>query len=134
MYLMQRIPLRSMMARTTAIQTLNKPTSLSSSTSSSTLRLFSAQSDSAMAGLRHVLEEYRASHYSYEIPTRFNKDLVRAAVRESTNGGVQLEGLEKVLSNIGVDERVHKQDLQILFQEEGDSNGHISADRLLRIL
>uniref|UniRef100_A0A7S2Y913 Uncharacterized protein n=1 Tax=Entomoneis paludosa TaxID=265537 RepID=A0A7S2Y913_9STRA len=85
--------------------------------------------------LRGVLEEYRQDNYSYEVPMRFKKELVAAACqKQAPQEGVRVEGLQQVLSNIGLQDRISPGELKVIFQEEGDASGTIAADRLVRML
>mmetsp|Transcript_20659 Transcript_20659/g.26658 ORF Transcript_20659/g.26658 Transcript_20659/m.26658 type:complete len:117 (+) Transcript_20659:126-476(+) len=106
---------------------------LSNSLAITSTRCLSTEVKSAAIGLRTALEEYRQTNYSYEVPTRFKKDIVAAACRTG-NTGVRLEGMQMVLSNLGLKDRVSQVDLQLLFDQEGDATGVINADRMFRIL
>ena len=69
--------------------------------------------------------------YTQELPTRFKKDIAKAAVEHDDK--VALGGLERVLSNIGLNERMTKKDLELIFQEVG-SNGEMPANRFISII
>mmetsp|Transcript_444 Transcript_444/g.1240 ORF Transcript_444/g.1240 Transcript_444/m.1240 type:complete len:200 (+) Transcript_444:110-709(+) len=121
-------------------------------TSSSTNRHTSSSSETHRHQLRNVLEEYQLNHHTYEIPTRFKKDIVvaacetkqQAASKNNNNTGkqrrsrhdvVRLEGLEAVLKNIGVQDRISHGDWEQMYrQETGAASGAIEADRLRRML
>jgi hypothetical protein len=117
--------------------------------SSPTRRALSTNGSMALLRLRTALEEYRQREYQREVPSRFKKDIVRAAVasnvrtaskpsncirdatvpprtRDDTSATpyVAMEGLYHVLMNIGAGNKVSKMDLQTLFDEIGVSVGH----------
>lgn len=46
---------------------------------------------------------------------------------------VPLEGLERVLHNIGASDKISPQDLEIIFNELGEANC-IPADRMVKII
>lgn len=66
------------------------------------------------------------------MPSRFKKDVVRAAKNESTEA-VPLEGLERVLHNIGASHKISLADLEVIFNELGEA-GCIPADRMVKII
>ena len=98
----------------------------------------------ACTRLHNILEEYRQLHYTREVPLRFKKEIVVAACSPATGkppqqqllrqGVCRLEGLEQVLGNIGLDHRLSRQDLKVIFATEGDEKGTIPASRLVQIL
>ena len=98
----------------------------------------------ACTRLHNILEEYRQLHYTREVPLRFKKEIVVAACCPATGqppqqqllrqGVCRLEGLEQVLGNIGLDHRLSRQDLKVIFATEGDEKGTIPASRLVQIL
>ena len=72
--------------------------------------------------------------YTQEIPTRFKKDIVRAAQRVD-NKDIVLEGMQRVIANINMEHRVSPTDMEIIFQEMGGGEAKaISPDRLMTIL
>ncbi|KAL7574050.1 hypothetical protein ACA910_015628 [Epithemia clementina (nom. ined.)] len=98
-------------------------------------RALSTRGHTAASRLHDVLEEYRQVHYTQELPNRFKKDIVTAAcIAKKSDGGVCLEGLQTVLRNIGLQDRLSPQELQILFEEEGNEGGAIPVDRMVQIL
>jgi len=70
--------------------------------------------------------------YSQEMPSRFKKEVVRAA-KMPENEAVALEGLERVLHNIGASHKISLEDLQVIFNELGEA-GSIPADRMVKLI
>ena len=105
-----------------------------------TVRGLSSQQGHDAAGRLHdLLEEYRLVHYTQEIPRRFKKDIVTAACTSTSNktapeDAVCMEGLQQVLRNIGLNDRLSHRDLQIIFEEEGNEAGAIPANRMMQLL
>ncbi|KAL7545926.1 hypothetical protein ACHAWF_009276, partial [Thalassiosira exigua] len=62
--------------------------------------------------LNGILEEYRSKNYSREIPRRFRKDFVTAATEKSSPPAVTAEGIELVLQNIGMGDRISKSEIE----------------------
>lgn len=78
----------------------------------------------------------RNCSYTQEIPTRFKKDVVRAATKDTheVSDFVAIEGLQRVLFNIGAGQRVSQEDVQAIFNELGDDTGRIQAKTMIQIL
>ncbi|KAL3803889.1 hypothetical protein HJC23_004051 [Cyclotella cryptica] len=90
-----------------------------------------------------ILEEYRASHYSQELPRRFRKDIVKAASQSSepSSGLVSAEGIECILRNIGAGDQMSRSEIESMLREvnndtSGDAQNRcaISADQLLNLI
>jgi hypothetical protein len=71
--------------------------------------------------------------YTQELPTRFKKEIVLAAAQEHSDK-IVLEGMQRVLHNIGADNRLSSNDLKAIFQEVGNESGEIPAQSLIRFL
>ena len=71
--------------------------------------------------------------YSQSIPSRFKKDIVCAAKEKETEH-VVIEGLQKVVANIGGTHQVSRQDLETIFSEVGSSDGRISCEQMMKLL
>lgn len=79
--------------------------------------------------LYSIFEEYRCTNYTQELPTRFRKDIIRAATTTSRQLSISAtpskkalisaEGIESVLKNIGQDHRMSRTELESLLQEVG---------------
>jgi hypothetical protein len=74
-------------------------------------------------------------YYSYtqEIPSRFKKDIVRAAKQDETDR-IALEGMQRVITNINMEHRITPQDMETIFLEIGGETRMISADRFMKII
>ena len=70
--------------------------------------------------------------YAQCIPSRFKKDIVRAAKDKETEQ-VGIEGLEKVIVNIGASHKVSRHDMEVIFSEIGES-GRISTEKMFKLL
>lgn len=72
--------------------------------------------------------------YAQEMPSRFKKEIVGAAKNNLTEGDVvPMEGLERVLHNIGASHKLSPTDLEIIFNELGEA-GCIPAERMVKII
>jgi hypothetical protein len=81
--------------------------------------------------LQSIFEEYRTVNYSQELPTRFRKDIIRAAststssrqlsisATSSKKALISVEGIESVLKNIGQDHRISRTELEGVLREVG---------------
>jgi hypothetical protein len=79
--------------------------------------------------LHSILEEYRSTNYSQELPTRFRKDIVKAASSTSRQLSISAtttkkalisaEGIESVLKNIGQDHRMSRTEIEFILREVG---------------
>jgi hypothetical protein len=70
--------------------------------------------------------------YQRELPSRFKKDIMAAAApREQP---VVMDGLQRVLMNIGAENRLSQSDMEIIFEELGNGRGEIPAMRMIQIL
>ena len=72
--------------------------------------------------------------YSQELPSRCKKEIVHAA-DVNKDGRIDEEHLSQIISNIGAEESVSKQDLRNILKEVGDSRSHtISLQDMFNIL
>ena len=101
--------------------------------SSQQARTLSSHGEGAVHRLREALETYRAKHYRQEIPTRFKKEIISAAKPSHAAEAVCMEGMNRVLANIGAQHHVSKQDVELIFEEMGEA-GNIPADKLIKLL
>lgn len=74
---------------------------------------------------------YDIFSYQQELPTRFKKDIVKAATAHDDYIGI--DNMQRVLANIGADQRLTKKDLELIFSEVG-SNGEIPAKRFMQMI
>jgi hypothetical protein len=73
--------------------------------------------------------------YSQCIPSRFKKEIVLAAVKQSeTADRIVLDGLHRVIANIGVEHKISRDELQTIFAEIGEHDGAIPKDRMLTMI
>jgi hypothetical protein len=96
-------------------------------------RTLSSNGQVAVERLREALETYRARHYRQEIPTRFKKEIVKAAKPNHAAEAVCMEGLQRVIANIGAEHQVSRKDVELIFEEMGE-RGNIPADKLIQML
>jgi hypothetical protein len=68
------------------------------------------------------------------MPSRFKKDIVRAASTNSFTSNIHVDGMHRVLVNIGAEDRVSVNDIRALFTEIGDASGSIPRDKLEKLL
>eukprot|EP00536_Pseudo-nitzschia_multiseries_P003953 jgi/Psemu1/323233/estExt_fgenesh1_pg.C_630024 len=95
-------------------------------------RSLSTEGVAAVDKLKGALEEYRARNYAQCVPSRFKKDIISAA-KEGETEQVALEGLQKVIVNIGAANKVSRHDMELIFSENGVS-GRISTDQMLKLI
>lgn len=69
--------------------------------------------------------------YTQETPYRFKKEVVAAA--KGSDDQIVIESMQRVLHNIGASQKFTTSDLEILFDEMGES-GSIPADRMVKLL
>ncbi|CAJ1954301.1 unnamed protein product [Cylindrotheca closterium] len=106
----------------------NTPGSISLITS----RHLSSQGVAAVENLRDALEEYRKEHYRQCLPSRFKKDLVKAATNRES-GRIAIDDLQQVIANISMEHKISEQEMETIFQELGES-GKISADKFMKMI
>mmetsp|Transcript_2090 Transcript_2090/g.4545 ORF Transcript_2090/g.4545 Transcript_2090/m.4545 type:complete len:116 (+) Transcript_2090:253-600(+) len=95
------------------------------------VRGLSTQTSAAVEKLKTVLEGYRLANYTQELPTRFKKELTKAAVVHDDFVGI--DGVERVLMNIGAQQRLSHEDLNLIFSEMGQG-GEIPASLFIKLI
>jgi hypothetical protein len=72
------------------------------------------------------------SSYSYAqcLPSRFKKDLIRAA---TSGDRIGMSGIQKVLGNIGAGNRLTETEIKTIFDKYG-TNGEIPSKDLVQII
>jgi len=85
-------------------------------------RCLSSEGEAAVTNFRCVLEEYRRKNYTQALPSRFRKDIIDAATGEGNCGSVDLNGIMRVLKNIGAEQKVSTDDVKIIFNELGNGS------------
>eukprot|EP00579_Thalassiosira_antarctica_P007342 CAMPEP_0201883276 /NCGR_PEP_ID=MMETSP0902-20130614/15283_1 /ASSEMBLY_ACC=CAM_ASM_000551 /TAXON_ID=420261 /ORGANISM="Thalassiosira antarctica, Strain CCMP982" /LENGTH=126 /DNA_ID=CAMNT_0048412023 /DNA_START=111 /DNA_END=491 /DNA_ORIENTATION=+ len=99
----------------------------------------------SLGRLNDILENYRASHYSQELPKRFRKDIVKAASKRSSPllpspGIISAEGIENVLNNIGAGDQMSHDEIETILREVcgsgigGTEKCVISADQMMDLI
>jgi hypothetical protein len=112
-------------------------------------RAVSGQGIVAAEKLRNALEEYRLENYDREVPSRFKKDILKAAMIHdskvsSSNGGgggggaaaesvVAMDSLKRVLGNIHMENCLTQQEMQALFEELGNGK-EIPAQNIIKFI
>jgi hypothetical protein len=71
--------------------------------------------------------------YTQELPGRFKKDIVKAAIHDPSHG-VALEGMQRVLHNIGAAHAMSVAEMKLIFEELGDNTGEIPVQSIGEIL
>jgi hypothetical protein len=73
--------------------------------------------------------------YTQEIPSRFKKDLVKAATKGTNSTDIiAKDGLHRLLFNIGASQRVSSSDVETIFNELGDGNGNLHAKTMIQFI
>lgn len=71
--------------------------------------------------------------YSQELHSRFTKDIVEAAKQKGADA-VAIAGLQQVMANINMQDKISEQEMKTIFSEMGGSSGLISADNMMKML
>lgn len=98
-------------------------------------RALSSEGAAAVTKFHCAFAQYRDQNYAQTIESRFKKDIVCAAAGNSTKvpDSVPIDGMLRVISNIGMEAQLSKKDVKILFSELGNGR-EIPVDGLTRIL
>jgi hypothetical protein len=72
--------------------------------------------------------------YAQTIPSRFKKDIARAAKQDKTNTRVGLEGMRQVMANINMEHRISCSEMETIFREIGGEKGAIPAERFMNLI
>jgi hypothetical protein len=75
--------------------------------------------------------------YTQEMPSRFKKDILSAAkkaAKKDETDRVALEGMQRVLANINIQDKISAQEMDMIFHEMGGECRMIPTDRLMMIL
>lgn len=67
------------------------------------------------------------------MPSRFKKDLLRAAMTGESDR-VALDGMQRVLTNINMQHRVTRSEMETIFREVGGNTDAIPVDRFMKII
>lgn len=71
--------------------------------------------------------------YAQCLPMRFKKELIRAAASKENSDHIAVEGMVRVLHNIGYQEHLSPSEIQQIFEEHGNGN-EISVARLVQLI
>ena len=81
--------------------------------------------------LSHIV--VRVCSFSREIRSRFKKQVIKPYV--GSNGSVQIEEINRLLSNIGrSDDRLSLDEQQILLKEAGSTNRSLSIAKMMELI
>ena len=97
-------------------------------------RSLSSQGALAITRLRDALEGYRAQNYSRELRSRFAKDIVRAAKQAESDSVVAMDGMQRVLVNINLQDAVSFEEMETIFRDLGDASGRIEAEQMMKMI
>jgi Ca2+-binding EF-hand superfamily protein len=64
-----------------------------------------------------------------ETTMRFRKEIMRAASRDQTVA-ICLDGMQRVLTNIGAQNRLSADEMNVIFKELGNETGEIPMQRM----
>jgi hypothetical protein len=92
----------------------------------------------AVEKLRAALEEYRQQNYDREIPSRFKKELLKAATTTPLDAAaksevVAMDNLQRVLANIGAENRLTRNEIRCIFEELGNGK-EIPAQSMIKFI
>merc|ERR1712100_482007 len=87
-------------------------------------RALSHQGSVAVERLRDALSEYRCNNYTRCIPSRFEKDIVKATMENSSGDQslIAVDGVKNLIHNIRMDHKVSEADVDTIFDEIADSD------------
>jgi len=71
--------------------------------------------------------------YTQELPGRFKKDIMKAAVHDHSDR-IALEGMQRVLHNIGASHAIAPSEMKLIFEELGNQTGEIDAQHINQII
>lgn len=88
--------------------------------------------------LRTVLEEYRKTNFSDELPSRFRKHIIKE-IEDPNHETFQVDNLNPLLDNIGRhDARLSQEELDTLLHEAGvvvrSEGRHMPIDKMLQLM
>jgi hypothetical protein len=69
-----------------------------------------------------------------ETTMRFKKDIMRAAQTRDQSDRIALDGMKKVMTNIGAENRLSADEWKVIFQELGNETGEIPMQRMVQII
>merc|ERR1711956_48888 len=72
--------------------------------------------------------------YKQELPSRCKKEVLKAATRGRNDSVITIDAIEKLLINIGAEDKVSRKDVEIILSEVGESesnSGAIHIDQMM---
>lgn len=77
---------------------------------------------------------YFTISYSYELPSRCKKEIIKAVDKQGS-GVISVEGLNKLLENIGASSTMSKGELESIIHDFGDkSKSTINTDKMMKLM
>ena len=91
-----------------------------------------------MQHLIHLTQNDRLScafshSYTQEVPSRFRKDIVRAAKHDASNE-ITIDSMRRLLLNINKEDAISLEEMDVLFREMGGECRKIAADRMMKLI
>jgi hypothetical protein len=77
---------------------------------------------------------FRFPSYTQELPDRFKKDIMKAATTQEHSDRIALEGMQRVLVNIGASHVLTTTEMKLIFEELGNGTGEIPAQSMTQIM
>mmetsp|Transcript_6346 Transcript_6346/g.9623 ORF Transcript_6346/g.9623 Transcript_6346/m.9623 type:complete len:137 (-) Transcript_6346:149-559(-) len=115
----------------------NMTTQITHALPTDTARMLSPKGSRAALKLHDIFEEYRMQNYTQEYPSRFRKEIIRAA-DQNNDGYVSTEEIESVLKNIGASGRLTREDIDTIFKEAGEKRSEsitaIPIERMISLI
>lgn len=112
-YASSRIPVSRVIRGVTA--TTNNPQHYS--------RTLSTEGAAALSKFQATITQYRQENYAQTIDSRFKKYIVHAATLDNSKSDrIPMDGLMRVIHNIGADSKMSNEEVRILFEELGDGS------------
>jgi hypothetical protein len=72
--------------------------------------------------------------YTQDLRSRFTKDVVAAAKDNATDDTISVKGLQRVLANIHMQDKLTAQEMEIIFREMGGTSGSMPAESMMKMI
>lgn len=69
-----------------------------------------------------------------DTPTRFKKEIMRAATTTDQSDRISLDAMKRVMTNIGAEHRLSADEWKVIFKELGNETGEIPTQRMVQII
>ncbi|GMH81601.1 hypothetical protein TrVE_jg12551 [Triparma verrucosa] len=96
-------------------------------------RFSTAGGSSAVDKLVEIFEEYRAANYNQTLPSRYAKEVVRAADKDG-DGVLTKEEISEVFKNIGADSEMSAGEIEEAISALAGSDGVLSSEEFVSVL